>query len=162
LQKHRIGISRDLLALLVTVYLYGCGPSNSAARYVPSESVARQALEAALTAWQKGSGTSLSLDNNTTIEVIDRERRAGQTLTEFKILGEVSVEGGRWFEVEMRLDHPAQIEQVRYCVIGINPLWVFRQSDYEVLGHWDHPMPGNVTGKSTQSTVTAEKSDEAL
>jgi hypothetical protein len=127
---------------VIAASLCGCG-RNSAERFIPSESVARQALVAALTAWQKDGGTSLSLDNQTKVEVVDKERRAGQVLTEFKILGELSVEGGRWFEVELHLDRPAQVEQVRYCVIGINPLWVFRQSDYEMLEHWDHPMPGN-------------------
>jgi hypothetical protein len=25
-------------------------------------------------------------------------------------------------------------------VIGIDPLWVFRHEDYDLLLHWEHPM----------------------
>jgi hypothetical protein len=130
------------------IFLCGCGGSNRAARYVPNESVARQALTTALTAWQQQGGTSLRLDGKTVIEVVDRYRRPGQTLSNFNVLGEVSGDGGRWFEVELQLANPTQTEQVRYVVVGIDPLWVFRQSDYEMLGHWDHPMPAKSRGKS--------------
>jgi hypothetical protein len=72
---------------------------------------------------------------------VDQHRRPGQTLENFTILGEVSGDGGRWFEVELHLDEPPQKVQVRYVVVGIDPLWIFRQVDYEMLSHWDHPMP---------------------
>jgi hypothetical protein len=134
-------------ALVVALCLLGCG-SNRAERFVPDEAVARQALAAAMAAWQKNDGTSLSLDG-TAVEVVDKHRRPGQSLAQYKILGEVSGIGGRSFEVELQLDNPSQTEHVRYIVVGINPLWVFRQEDYELLSHWDHAMPADAPGNSS-------------
>jgi hypothetical protein len=133
-----------LVALAAGLCLSACRPADYRTRYVPQESVARAALAAALTAWQSNNDQRhLRLDNETAVEVIDVSRRPGQTLRQFNILGDISTDGGRWFEVELMLDNPAQVERVRYCVIGIDPLWVFRQWDYEQLAHWDHPMPAD-------------------
>jgi hypothetical protein len=146
-------------ALVAALCLLGCG-SNRAERFVPDEAVARQALTVAMTAWQKNEGTSLSLDGTTAIEVVDKHRRLGQSLVQFKILGEVSGIGGRSFEVELQLDNPSQTEHVRYIVVGINPLWVFRQEDYELLSHWDHPMPSNPPTNAAQNGESSDKSGD--
>jgi hypothetical protein len=146
---------------VVMLCVSGCG-THRAARYVPDETVARQALTAALSAWKEEGGTSLRLEDDTVVEVVDRYRRPGQVLSEFNILGEVAGDGGRWFEVELHLANPAQTEQVRYIVVGIEPLWVFRQSDYEMLGHWDHPMPAKSSGKSGQGELSSDSTREAL
>src|SRR5688572_26427826 len=129
-----------LTAVAAMVCLVGCGRSNSAASFVPGEDVARQALTDAMTAWKNDGSTSLSQDGETMVEVVDKHRRPGQSLVAFEILGEVSGIGGRSFEVKLELANPSQTEHVRYIVVGINPLWVFRQEDYELLSHWDHPM----------------------
>jgi hypothetical protein len=153
----------DAIALAAPVAVFcicGCG-SNRAARYVPDAAVARQALAAALTAWKEEGGTSFRLEDETAVEVVDRYRRPGQVLSEFNILGEVAGDGGRWFEVELRLANPRQTEQARYIVVGIDPLWVFRQTDYEMLGHWDHPMPAKSSAKSAQSELV-DTTAEAL
>jgi hypothetical protein len=105
--------------------------------------MARTALECALAAWDRGGIATLALDESTTVAVIDKDRRTDQKLTGYRILGQVSIEGGRWFEVELQYDQSAKTEHAYYCVIGINPLWVFRQADYEQLAHWDHPMPAD-------------------
>jgi hypothetical protein len=149
-----------IAALLAVLCLSGCGSSNRAARYIPDANAARQALEAAMIAWQQDEGTSLSLDGQA-IEVIDKHRRPGQTLSKFNILGEVSGDGGRWFEVELHFVQPAQTEQVRYVVVGINPLWIFRQQDYELLGHWDHPMPSNIPASTTPSVASEAEAPNA-
>jgi hypothetical protein len=139
-------------ALVTASCLGGCGSSNRAERYLPDEELAREALTAAMMAWQHDGSTSLSL-NGKTIEVVDKHRRPGQTLSKFNILGEVSGDGGRWFEVQLHFVQPTQTEHVRYVVVGINPLWIFRQQDYELLGHWDHPMPSD--GQTAAPTSTA-------
>ncbi len=137
--------ARALLLLLAVAFVSACRPTDYRSRYVPQEDVARAALTVALRAWEQGDVGRLSVDEQRRVELVDQRRRDGQQLTHFMILGEVSVEGGRWFEVELDLDQPAQTERVRYCVIGIDPLWVFRQADYEQLAHWDHPMPAGPT-----------------
>jgi hypothetical protein len=143
-----------LTALVVALCLGGCASSHRAERYMPDAGMARQALETAMTAWQHNQGTSLLLDGQA-VEVIDKHRRPGQVLREFNILGELSGDGGRWFEVELQLEQPAQTEHVRYIVVGINPLWIFRQQDYELLGHWDHLMPEDEQTARPQKTVSS-------
>jgi hypothetical protein len=51
-------------------------------------------------------------------------------------LGETTGEAGRTFVVNVHLKNPDAQEKVKYIVIGINPLWVFRQEDYETLAQW--------------------------
>jgi hypothetical protein len=151
-----------LTAVATVVCLVGCGRSNSAASFVPAEDVARQALTDAMTAWTSDGSMSLSRDDGTTVEVVDKHRRPGQSLATFEILGEVSGIGGRSFEVKLELENPSQTEHVRYIVVGINPLWVFRQEDYELLSHWDHPMPSNSPNNPTQKSVSAESAESEL
>jgi hypothetical protein len=133
--------ARALVLLLAVACVSACDRADYRARYVPAEDKARRALTVALRAWQQGSAGPQAIDEKTGVELVDQGRRDGQLLKHFTILGEVSVEGGRWFEVELFLEEPAETQRERYCVIGIDPLWVFRQTDYEQIAHWDHPMP---------------------
>src|SRR5437588_6086811 len=93
------------VTLLIVPCILGCR-RDYRARYVPSEDASRAALTLTLEAWQQGNLTHLALDETTVVEVIDKHRRAGQSLTNFRILGDVSVDGGRWFEVELQLGRP--------------------------------------------------------
>jgi hypothetical protein len=132
-----------MVLLLAVACVSACGPADYRARYMPPEDKARAALAVALRAWQQGNVGPLAIDTEIGVELVDQGRRDGQMLKHFTILGEVSMDGGRWFEVELFLDKPLETERERYCVIGIDPLWVFRQTDYEQLAHWDHPMPAD-------------------
>ena len=147
--------SNPRLATLLCVFtICGCRRGNDPSQYIPAQSIARRALEMALTARKEGrTESSLPLDGKISVEVIDKYRRPGQKLNDFKVLGEVSVNGGRWFEVELNFDEPVQSEQVRYCVLGINPLWVFAQADYEQIAHWDHPMGDHPAVTPTQAAA---------
>ena len=50
----------------------------------------------------------------------------------------------RAFAVRLSLENPPEVQVVRYLVVGNDPLWVFRQEDYEMISHWEHPMPAAV------------------
>ena len=43
--------------------------------------------------------------------------------------------------VRLVLAGPAEERRERYVVVGLDPVWVFAYPDYEMLMHWDHPMP---------------------
>jgi hypothetical protein len=73
--------------------------------------------------------------------VVDTYRREGQTLERFEILGEVTGLTQRTHLIKLRFANPAAEEKVRYSVIGIDPLWVYRHEDLELLTHWEHKMP---------------------
>jgi hypothetical protein len=53
------------------------------------------------------------------------------------------------FTVKLTLEDPATELKARYVVVGIDPVWVFRQEDYDMLSHWDHPMKGAGEGKAS-------------
>jgi hypothetical protein len=117
----------------------GCGWSRQDP-YVPGEELAQQALTAVLDAWKRGVAPGRIDSLTPAVHVADTQRQSGQVLQSYKILGELSAEGGRRYAVRLNLSHPAQELQAQYVVVGLDPLWVFRQEDYDMLLHWDHPM----------------------
>jgi hypothetical protein len=108
-------------------------------RYVPDEPAARQALEAALDAWKKGQESSIR-SGAVGVQFVDRHRKPGQHLKRFTILGEAPGDGPRCYSVRLSLTEPAEELRVRYVVLGIDPLWVYRHEDFVLTTHWDHPM----------------------
>jgi hypothetical protein len=129
-----------VLAALLLPGLAGCGQSSSGyERYVPDSARAQEALDQALAAWKNGEAAGpLRLKSAPiAIQVADSTRRPDQRLVDYELLGEVSGEGPRTFVVRLKLDNPIVESEVRYYLVGIDPLWVFRQEDYDAVVHWD-------------------------
>lgn len=119
----------------------GCAPATVSGydRYVPTAELAETALRQVLDTWKSGqTATELAFRAEPiTLQVADTTRRPGQRLVDYELLGEVSGEGPRVFVVRLKLDNPRKVEDARYYLVGIDPLWVFRQEDYDALAHWD-------------------------
>lgn len=121
--------------------LSGCGQPDRSPQFIPSPSVAESAVKSGMESWKKGEpagpvpGTS-----GPAIHVIDSHRKSDQHLDRYEILGEVPGNAPRCFAVKAHLTNPDKEERLRYIVVGIDPLWVFRQEDYDLLSHWSHPM----------------------
>lgn len=136
---------------LLAAFAGGCG-AKLPSHYTPSEATAQQALTAALDAWKAGrADPSLELaDPPLRLQVADSYRRAGQRLKDFEILGEISADGPRSYEVRLDLENPTAVEEARYYLVGIDPLWVFRDKDYTSVMHWDacaeEPSDGQQVG----------------
>lgn len=158
----QMSITRGALAIgLVCAAIVSGGCSeDDPERFRPAAQVASEALAAALERRVVGDGTPVTLDGDVRVELIDKHRPIGQRLSEFRILGEVSGAGGRWFEVELTLRNPDEVARDRYVVVGINPLWAFRQQDYEMLQHWDHPMPEEPTGLPEKAPDDSDSSSD--
>lgn len=136
-------------AFLSFSLLVGGGCSGRAKEdYVPPSDSARRALGAALEAWQRGEAPG-RLEGDPAIQVGDTHRRPGQTLRNYEILGELPTTDGRRFAVRLTLEDPAAEEKVNYLVIGIDPLWVFREEDYQMVTHWEHNMPAAAPPKES-------------
>ena len=136
-QSRSVGFA---LAILTLPCVSACSRSSSGyERYVPAAQAAQEALEQVLTAWKNGEtlGPLKSKSSPITIQVADNKRLTGQRLVDYELLGEVSGEGPRTFVVRLKLEKPSAEEDVRYYLVGIDPLWVFRQEDYDALAHWD-------------------------
>lgn len=127
-------------ALVLLACAAGCGGPRGYDRYVPPSDAARAALGAALDAWRDGRGPKALAGRSPGIVVVDNERRAGQALRGYEVLGELPGDGPRRFAVRLHLDDPPEEQKVRFLVVGVDPLWVFRQEDYDMLAHWECNM----------------------
>jgi hypothetical protein len=128
-----------VLALGLIALAAGCGGSDDPNRYFPPDDGARRALDAALTAWQQGAppGT-VPGSADPVVQFVDSHNGPGRPLKAFTVLGLAPGDGPRVFTVQLSLDGPPAEVRARYYVVGVNPVWVIRQEDYEMLNHWEH------------------------
>jgi hypothetical protein len=150
----RLFQGRGAIVVAAAVLCCGCSSSVETAgiptrRFIPSPEVAQAALEAVLDDWRAGRPRELIKRLEVQVCPIDNQRKTGQELDNFEILGEVPYEGVRCFVVRLSLTHPAAEQKVRYVILGIDPLYVYRQEDFELLNHWDHVMPAAEAGTQT-------------
>ncbi len=115
------------LLLLAT----GCGRAPSEKDYLPAEQKARAALDSALAAWQNGQPAGKMAAASGTVEVADPEWKAGQKLLGYEILNAETGNGPPRFAVKLRMAGPRGEREVRYVVVGNDPLWVYREDDYQ-------------------------------
>jgi hypothetical protein len=148
--SHRAG--RLLTGMILCLAMLGCRGGDGYDRYVPPIPAARAALDTALHAWQDGAPPGRIDTVSPVVQVVDSHRPAGQKLLSFEILGEVKGEGPRSFVVRLSLDPPRQEVKRRYCVLGINPLWVLPEEEYEMLTHWEcFALPATESGTAKVS-----------
>lgn len=129
----------------------GCGGSADKGyeRFVPSEEIARTTLDKALRAWQAGVPPG-PLPGKPVVELVDTVRHRGQRLRDFTILGETPGNSPRVFAVQLALDNPREETKTRYVVLGLDPLWVVRHEDFEMLARWEHcPEEKDAAGKAS-------------
>jgi hypothetical protein len=120
-----------LLGLAATFCaLTGCGSGRDDLDVLPSEDKARAALEKALTAWQSGEKPGKLQGDSHAIEVVDKVWQDGGKLTSFEIVAPVDKPGPRWFSVRLTLKGARGPQQVSYAVLGLDPVWVYREEDY--------------------------------
>ncbi|MDB5388588.1 MAG: hypothetical protein JWM11_4234 [Planctomycetaceae bacterium] len=142
----------SLIASLTIVM--GCAEKPDPQRFVPKTEIARNALESVLDSWVKGDPVGLIPNTSSPqVHITDSSRKKGQKLKSFRILGEVPGDAPRCFAVKLSFTNPVAEERARYAVMGIDPLWVFRHEDLEMLAHWSHPMDE----KKTTATEKSEK-----
>jgi hypothetical protein len=115
------------LAALLTA-LSGCG--SDPARYTPTADVARQSLEAALTAWRDGQPIGSIERGAPPVRVVDSKWRLGEKLEAFQVLGEADVDGRKEFTVRLTMKQPRGAKEARYVVHGRDPVWVYRGEDF--------------------------------
>jgi hypothetical protein len=129
----------------------GC-QDRSPARYVPTEETARLALEVALDAWRDGRPPPWQVAA-TTVQFVDTQRKNGQRLRRYVVLGETPGDSTRCFAVRLTLEGPAEEVRARYVVFGIDPLWVYRHEDYDMMAHWDCQTADNPDNQKAPPTT---------
>jgi hypothetical protein len=137
------------LAAGLLVIAVGCSETPDPNRFYPPEDRARKALETALTAWQVGEPTGLVPGSaNPAIQLADTHRLTMQRLKAFTILGVAPGDGPRVFTVRATFENPAAEQKIRFVVIGIDPVWVFRHEDYGMMSMWCPPTEKGPEAKS--------------
>ena len=126
------------MLLLLSLTSNGC--YRATPNFVPTKELANTALSRALETWRQGGAVGEIAGSKPMIFVTDSNRKESQKLINFRILGETPGLSGRTYAVELELAHPSERLKAEYIVVGIDPLWIFRREDYELLMHWDHHM----------------------
>ena len=138
-----------LIASFVVIGL-GCGPSHHGnATPLPDPTIARQAMNLALESWRAGRPTGRVEPTSPRIQLNDSFRKPGQILDRYEILGQIAGERAISFVVKATLSHPAEVETIRFLLLGIDPVIVFRQEDFELLSHFEHKMDPEPTEPAT-------------
>ena len=119
--------------VLASALLVGCSKGGRDEDFTPPADNARKALDRALTYWQGGNPPGTIPGTAPAVEVLDAKWKGGQKLKGYEVVREEPAEatGPRTFVVRLTTDKGAQ--EVKYYVVGIDPLWVYRDEDYQKL-----------------------------
>jgi hypothetical protein len=123
--------ARLLLLSFSSALLFAGGGCGNGASAVPSEQVARAALETALKSWCDGGKPGAVPGTEPRVEVYDTPWASGLNLASFEILREEPGSVDKRFAVRLSLAKPDRVLEVQYHVIGVGPVMVFRDEDYE-------------------------------
>jgi hypothetical protein len=127
--KHR-GRLLSFIVLLLLVVCAGCSaPTND--KFVPTETKARESLEAALTAWKNGKKPEEIDAAPIKVQVADAQWQSGKKLIDFEIVSQEHDEGTPTFSVRLTIQGKAQPFLTRYYVVGKDPLWVYSEESYK-------------------------------
>lgn len=134
------------LCAAACVFVWSTGdaprPPGGYERFIPDVPTAQHALETALAAWQEGRRPGLLAAEPVPVVAVDAEWARGERLQSFSVVGESSAGGPRSFVVRLKLDGRGAESTARFVVMGIDPLWVYRHEDLEMMEHMHHP-PGD-------------------
>lgn len=141
--KHRHLSARCAIVCVLLVAASGCesSPSPAPELVAPDLAAANAALVAALDAWKAGKLTSgVLVGSNPAVGVVDATR-GDRRLLGYEVVGPLLVvDKARPFAVRLDIDAPRETVTARYLVLGRDPLWVFRQEDFDRMLHWEHRM----------------------
>lgn len=112
----------------------GCSSGGKVEDFTPKEANARKALEAALNHWQGGGQAGTVPNTSPAVEVTDSKWKSGQQLKSYEIVGDEPPVGAgpRFFKVRLTPVKGAVVE-TKYAVLGIDPLLIYRDEDYQKL-----------------------------
>ena len=110
-------------------FIAGCGGGNSASRYKLPKQVARSAIDAALKTWKSGAPLN-PIAGKPEINMFDERWRSGKKLEAYEILDEIAGREHPQFKVRLKITGSAE-EVNEFLAVGIDPLLVFRDKDYQ-------------------------------
>jgi hypothetical protein len=135
-----LGLSRVGVFVFLSC-LWSCAPRAASTPHATDPAVARQAVETALKSWQQSPDLPASSRPAPSIIFVDQQRRPGQRLVAYEVLASSLTPSGRRFVARLTLDNSSESVLAAYYVFGVDPVWVYRSEDFDMIMHWEHPMP---------------------
>jgi hypothetical protein len=163
-----IGRMRWFLALLAVTICPSCGTAQPEAppSLLPDPQLARQALQDALEEWRTSPLADTTSPSRKSMIFVDQQRRPGQKLREFAVLGDSVVDNCRRYVVRLSLAEPDESLLAAYYVFDRQPIWVYRVEDFDMMMHMDmapedSPRSGHVLGsEEPPRAVSGERERE--
>ena len=93
-----------------------------------------------MAAWKAGHPAGVVEPTSPRIQVVDTHRKPGQKLDGYEILAESADGRVRSFTVRLSMIDPEERPVARFLAVGIDPVLIFRQEDFDLLMHWEHKM----------------------
>ena len=159
LQVRNTATAVGLMAFIAVSSFSGCQKAQTNADFIPSQRQSQEALTIALDAWKAGTPGGPVPGTSPMVHMTDSSRVSGQTLDDYQILGDVPGNAPRCIAVRLKLSNPAEEKRERFVIVGIDPLWIFRHEDYDLLLHWEHQMPPESTEDPETSQLDAKSED---
>ena len=128
-----------LFLLLVLLPAAGCGRAKPPE--APAAEAARQALTAALDAWKAGKPPGKVEGTSPRVHAVDTDWQRGQALEGYEIVGDEPGAGLRTFTVRLTLGGPTRPQEVRYVVLGLDPVNVLREEDFQRNANMEDAPP---------------------
>lgn len=154
-RSHRRSWVARLILAMLALGLTGCGRQPGFEVYLPAPQAAKSAVLAVLEAWKQGRPLDEAVGPDRDVHCVDKQRRLGQSLAGFELLGEIQVDNARGFLVRLHLQNPEQTQVARFLAVGAQPMWVFRGEDYEMIAHWMHPMEPTAPAPTTPAVESS-------
>jgi hypothetical protein len=129
MRKHG-GRLRSFAAMLLLIFCVGCSTATND-KFIPTETKAREALEAALKAWKDGKKPEEIDFAPIKVQVADAQWQAGKKLIDFEIVSQEPDDGAPTYSVRLTIKGRAQPLLTRYYVVGKDPLWVYSEESYK-------------------------------
>ena len=123
------------LILLLVLTASGCGGGSAP---LVGDEQARQAVETCLNAWKAGKPPGPVTTEPIAIEAIDSQWSAKRELADYTLGPAESGVGNYTFPVKLTLRNPPESLDTRYVVIGVGPIFVYRDEDYQRMTNMEN------------------------
>lgn len=121
--------------VMMLAFVTGCGGGRPANDYIPAANQARQAVEQMLEAWTKGepADKKMQLSGNGPSLKLFESQRSTKKLAKFEVVREIPATENEPPQVAVKLtfDGQEKVVDATYYVVGIDPLNVFRDVEYQ-------------------------------
>lgn len=148
-----------MLGTVLAALSAGCReePKTPVAQYVPTSESARAGLVQVMDDWLEGISPEDSGARHPKVHIVDQTRRPDQRLVRYEIMGEMPADNARAFAVRVHYDGADESEVVRFLAVGVEPLWIFREEDYETI--WMHEDEETAETAAGEAVVTDQRAE---